>query len=69
MFDERRFLAQLTLCGMTRGDLAKAMNLDPSTLYRKIKANGNFSRKEISQIVEILKIDDPEAIFFADELA
>jgi predicted transcriptional regulator len=69
MFDERRFAAQLALRGITQAELAKQLNIDPSTLYRKVKAQGNFTRKEINQIIEILSIDNPAEIFFADELA
>lgn len=69
MFDKNRFRAQIILAGMTAKELAEKMGIDESTLYRKINADGNFTRKEIGKIVEILHIDDPKDIFFADNLA
>lgn len=69
MFDERELKAQMVRRGVGQKELADALGIDPSTLYRKIKADGNFTRAEINTIVEFLRIDDPRAIFFADELA
>lgn len=69
MFDKNRFRAQIILAGMTAKELADKIGIDESTLYRKINADGNFTRKEIGKIVEILHIDDPKDIFFADNLA
>lgn len=69
MFDKNRFKAALALRGMTLKDLAAALNLNESTVYRKINADGDFSRSEINHMIIILGIDDPKDIFFADELA
>lgn len=69
MFDKNRFRAQLALNGMTLRDLASHLQMNESTLYRKINADGNFSREEINRMIVILKIEDPKSIFFADELA
>lgn len=68
MFNKRKFMAQLALNGMTQRDLARELGINESTLYRKIIADGDFSRKEINMIVEILKIEDPVPIFFDSEL-
>lgn len=69
MFDERRFRAQLVLTGISMKALADILDLNESTLYRKVKANGAFTREEINKMIDVLKIDDPKSIFFADELA
>lgn len=69
MFDKNRFRAQLALNGMTLRDLASHLQMNESTLYRKINADGNFSREEINRMIVILRIEDPKSIFFADELA
>lgn len=65
MFDRRRFMAQLALVGMTLRELAQKLNIDESTLYRKISDDGRFSRKEMNEIIQILDIADPTPIFFA----
>ena len=69
MFDQRRFKAQMILKGETGKSLAEKMGIDESTLYRKIKADGAFTRQEINQLIVILEIDNPVDIFFAPEIA
>ena len=69
MFDKNKFRAQMVLVGITSKRLADELGINESTLYRKINADGNFTRDEISQLVSILKIDNPQDIFFANELA
>lgn len=69
MFSKNKLKAQMALSGITSKELAKRLGIDESTLYRKIQNNGNFTRSEINLLIEILKIDDPREIFFAEELA
>lgn len=69
MFDKNRFKAQMVLVGMTAKELANQLGINESTLYRKVNADGNFTREEISKLTAILKIENPQDIFFADELA
>lgn len=69
MFDEKRFKAAMALAGINMKELAQALGIDVSTLYRKIKANGDFSRSEINTIIDILRIENPQDIFFTRELA
>lgn len=69
MFNKLEFNAQIARKGMLRKDVAKALGIDVSTLYRKIEKDGDFSREEMATLIELLGIEDPKAIFFADELA
>lgn len=69
MFDKNRFRAQIVLRGMTYGQVASMLDINESTLYRKIQRDGDFTRDEINKLISGLKIDDPGAIFFANELA
>lgn len=69
MFDKRRFMAQLALKGVTLKELAKTLEIDESTLYRKINDDGRFTRKEMNNMIDFLEIEDPNNIFFANELA
>jgi len=69
LFDKNKFKAQMVLVGITSKKLADELGINESTLYRKINADGNFTRDEISQLVSILRIDNPQDIFFANELA
>ena len=69
MFDERKFRAQLVLRGISMKELAVELGLNESTLYRKVKADGSFTREEINKMIDILEISDPKEIFFTDKLA
>lgn len=69
MFDERKLRAQLVLKGMTVKELAERLDMNESTFHRKVKSDGAFSRKEINDMIEILEIDNPMEIFFAEQLA
>ena len=69
MFDEKRFRAQMVLADVTMKKLAEILGIDESTLYRKIKAGGAFSRSEINTMIPVLKITKPMDIFFTEELA
>lgn len=68
MFDRNRFLAQMTLKGVTKKELAQYLGINELTLYRKINNDGSFTRAEINKIITFLHIEDPAAIFFADKL-
>ena len=67
-FNRLEFNAQLARKDMSVKDLADAIHMPLSTMYRKLNADGDFDRKEIAEIVERLEIDDPKKIFFAPEL-
>lgn len=57
--------AELAKNGMTQKELAKAIGMAQSTLYRKIK-NNSFGIDDVRSIVSVLHIDNPMAIFFDD---
>ncbi len=69
MFDKEKFEECLKIAGITKKALAEKLNINESTLYRKINGNGDFDRSEMSVIVEALGIGNPMEIFFADKLA
>lgn len=69
MFDVRRFKAQMVLMGVTGKMLAEKLNINESTLYRKLNAGGDFTREEINIMIDYLKFDNPLEVFFAHELA
>ena len=69
MFNKLEFNAQIARKGMLKKDVAKALGIDVSTLYRKMEKDGDFSREEMATLIELLGIEDPKEIFFADGLA
>lgn len=69
MFKENEFRAQVMRAGKTYRELAEYLGINESTLYRKVKADGSFTREEINKIITFLGIENPKEIFFAEELA
>lgn len=52
--------------GFTQQDVAKEIGITPKTFYEKMK-NGVFGSDEIQVMIQMLHIDDPVSIFFAEE--
>lgn len=69
MFHKNKLKAQMALLGVTAKDLAKELDINEATFYRKMQRDGDFTRKEINTIIQVLQITNPEEIFFAEELA
>ena len=65
MFNKNEFRAAIARAGKTHKDVAKQIGVDESTLYRKIQENGRFTRAEINEMIDYLKIENPKSIFFA----
>ena len=69
LFNEKELRAQLVRKGISIKELSRTLGINESTFYRKMKSNGAFTRDEINIMIEILSIEDPMNIFFAEELA
>lgn len=69
MFNRTEFRVQVVRAQKTYKEVAEYLDIDESTLYRKIQNNGSFTREEINKLIEFLNISNPKVIFFADELA
>ena len=52
--------------GYTQKDIAKEIGIAPKTFYDKM-SKGVFGSDEIQTMIDVLKIEDPAAIFFARE--
>lgn len=64
MIDTNALKAEIVRNGMTQEDVAKKLGMNPKTFYSKMK-KGVFWSTEIEAMVALLKIDNPENIFFA----
>lgn len=69
MFNRKAFQLAVVAADMTYDEVAKAIGVNPSTLYRKACGQTEFTRSEIQQICEVLQIESPMDIFFTEELA
>ena len=52
--------------GLSQSDVAAKIGIAPKTFYEKMKI-GVFGSDEIQIMIDELHIDDPVAIFFANE--
>ncbi len=68
MFNAKELQVAMIRKGLTYEKVAQLLGVAPSTIYRKIKNDGNFNRDEINRLIEILELKHPEDIFFAKEL-
>lgn len=58
--------------GVTVRDLARNLDMDPSTYYRKIKkGGGSFTIRQVQKIADVLSLSECECnkIFFGEKLA
>lgn len=51
--------------GFSQQDVAKEIGISPKTFYEKMK-NGVFGSDEIQIMIQMLHIEDPVSIFFAE---
>lgn len=68
-FNRRKLQAQMVLKGKTGKDVAEKLKINESTLYRKMNDNGDFTRNQISTMIDFLDITDIDGIFFTDDVA
>ncbi len=68
MFNKLKFKAAVIESGKTMADVAEYLNINESTLYRKINGTSEFSRDEIQNICIFLHLDSPVEIFFAENI-
>jgi len=66
LFQKNEFKAALAREEITLTQLAESMKVSPVTLYRKANGISDFTREEITEIRNLLKLGDAEtmSIFF-----
>jgi hypothetical protein len=67
MLDVKKFRSALILKGETYKNIAELLNINVTTLYRKLNGESDFYRSEIDTIAKHLKLtlEEVEEIFFA----
>lgn len=68
MFDRLKFKSLVVLRGLTMQEVAKILGIDTATLYRKMSGESDFYRKEIDCLCKVLRIENPQEIFFAENI-
>lgn len=71
MFDKKLFKIALIKKDKSMEEIAMILNIDISTLYRKVNGESDFYRYEVQAICDYLEIEqsERELIFFAQEIA
>lgn len=69
MFDKVKFKAAAVLADKTYIELAEALNIDVSTLYRKVNGISDFTRSEIQTLCDVMNLESPMEIFFSQDIA
>ena len=62
-------IAQIRV-GVSKEDLAKELCINPTTVYRKINGESDFTLSELKVLKKVLKLsnEDVDRIFFSDTL-
>lgn len=67
MLNVKKFRSVLILEGKTYKNIAELLNINITTLYRKLNGESDFYRNEIDTVAKYLKLtlEEVEEIFFA----
>lgn len=67
MIDTNALRGVIAAKGLAQQDVAKAIGINPKTFYAKMK-KGVFGSDEMDAMIDLLSIDNPSAIFFANKV-
>lgn len=67
MLNVRELKAEMVRHGYNQETLAKAIGMNPRTFYNRIKS-GDFGVNEIEKIMDVLHLESPMDIFFANSV-
>lgn len=65
MIDVNALRGIITAKGLHQQDVAKHIGIAPKTFYQRMK-KGVFGSDEIEAMIQLLSIENPSAIFFAN---
>lgn len=65
MTDTLKLKALLVLNGYTQKDIAKILGISSQSVFKKIHNKSEFKASEINKLCGCLKIDNKQAVFFA----
>ena len=67
--DKARLIFEMSKRGVAIQDMCKALNMSRSAFYRKCNGISEFTQGEIQKIVDILGLQSPMGIFFAEKVS
>jgi len=60
---------EMKINNVSIGDICRMLGLSRSAFYRKTNGKTQFTLGEIKKICEVLKLESPMNIFFADKVS
>lgn len=66
MTDTRRLKAKIVESGLTQAQVAKKLGISTTSMNNKIQNKHPFNSSEMFLLCDILHIEDPKPIFFAN---
>lgn len=67
--DKKKLLDAMDKQGVSIQDMCAKLNMSRSAFYRKSNGISEFTQSEIQKIVDILKLESPMGIFFAEKVS
>ena len=67
--DKAKLMYEMTKRNVSIQDMCEKLNMSRSAFYRKCNGSSEFTQSEIQKIVDILELDSPMGIFFAEKVS
>lgn len=67
--NKKKLLDAMDTQGVSIQDMCIKLNMSRSAFYRKSNGISEFTQSEIQKIVDILKLESPMGIFFAEKVS
>ena len=67
--DKAKLHYEMNRRNVSIGDMCAKLGMSRSAFYRKCNGISEFTQGEIQKIVDILELDSPMGIFFADKVS
>lgn len=55
--------------GLTIQGVCSELGMSPSTYYKKVRGDSEFTQGEIQKLIDLLEISDPTPIFFSPKVS
>ena len=67
--DKNKLYYHMAQCGIGCQEMCDKLKMSRSAFYRKCNGISEFTQSEIQKIVDILHLDSPMGIFFAEKVS
>ena len=67
--DKAKLMYEMTKRNVSIQNMCEKLNMSRSAFYRKCNGTSEFTQSEIQKIVDVLKLDSPMGIFFAEKVS